>query len=211
MYRSTHRPSHMPRVVFHKCSAAIRRMRLCTVCHKETIFSCKIHSQLSIKKYHIYIYIIYIYNIFIYYTLILYDTDTLDIAWVTLDIAWIALNSHTWGMFPPRACLLIRELSELKLWRRKGKDKRLVLSCLENFGAVFFRFWVLFSSRWPGKPLLNVRLMRCALPWHTLDITFSLKGHEVHSRMKGQLNLNRTCLKYMTIVSAKNQNSHRPW
>ena len=48
---------------------------------------------------HIYIlYIIYIYityNIFIYYTLILYDTDTLDIAWVTLDIAWIALNSHT--------------------------------------------------------------------------------------------------------------------
>lgn len=112
---------------------------------------------------------------------------------------------------PPRACLLIRELSELKLWRRKGKDKRLVLSCLENFGAVFFRFWVLFSSRWPGKPLLNVRLMRCALPWHTLDIAFSLKGHEVHSRMKGQLNLNRTCLKYMTIVSAKNQNSHRPW
>ena len=99
-------------------------------------------------------------------------------------------------MFPPRACLLIRELSELKLWRRKGKDKHLVLRfwiwTIFGFVELFscdFRF---FFRGADGHEPLNVRLMRCALPWHTLDIAFSLKGHEVHSRIKGQLNLHRT-------------------
>ena len=142
----------MRRVVFHKCSAAIRRMRLCTVCHKETIFSCKVHSHLSIKEYFFFLKKILI--IFLLYTLILYDTDTLDIAWVTLDIAWIALNSHTWGMFPPQSMPANSRTERAQaLEIRKGKDKRLVLSCLENFGAVFFRFWVLFSSRWPQENL----------------------------------------------------------
>lgn len=68
------------------------------------------------------------------------------------------------------------------------KERKRQKTCFELFGEFRSRFLQIlgfvFKPMASGKPLLNVRLTRCALPWHTLDIAFSLKGHEVHSRMK---------------------------